>query len=145
MRQRLLIIDHDVRAARELARQMGLRGWEVTTAGNTRRAFDQIKSVPPTAVLINLDMCELNPLDMIRYLRHAHHEGPLQILITGKHVRGTRLLEAWEAGADGYVASPWKVDSIEDLLRGGCGKPGGFRLKDFARRAGRNTSTALAG
>ena len=102
---------------------LGEEGFEVVgDCGDARRAAEEVASLRPNVILLDITMPGLSGLDAIAQLRKA---SPRSKLIMVSHHEGSRFVEqSLRAGADGYLskASDPKemVLAIEAVRRGDC-------------------------
>lgn len=103
MTTRLLIAD-DHRMMREGMRSLldGNDDMEVVAeAASGREAVDQMLSVKPDVVIMDIGMKDMNGIEATRWIRHECPQIPIVIL--SAHSDEHYVLEALEAGASAYV------------------------------------------
>lgn len=114
---RVLVVD-DVREVREVyERALMRRGMVVVTAENGRRALDLIRREPPSVIVTDVDMPEMDGLELCREIRRdaALRAIPI-VVVTG----GGEHDSAVEAGCHAVLEKPcsWELllDTIQRVL-----------------------------
>ena len=84
----------------------------VGTAPNGRVALDKITALEPEAVVMDIDMPEMNGIEAVRALRRTHPRLPVVMLSTRTERGAAAAREALAAGASDVVTKPSNVGSI---------------------------------
>ena len=119
MEKRILIVDDDPASLRLLNHFLTNNGYEVFQATNGREAMQVVLEVAPPLVVTDWSMPEMDGLALCRALRE--HEGVrfvYVLMITG-HSDTDRLVEAFNAGADDFLAKPVNQQELIARLRAG--------------------------
>lgn len=94
------------------------------TARNGREAVDKFKNSPYTAILMDLQLPEMDGMEAIRQIRA--HEGERNIArtpivaMTGRATEEDRYL-CQRSGADGLLAKPFSKDGLKNILEDAIG------------------------
>ena len=78
----ILHIDDDPQVTRLVAQYLGQRGYEVTSLNNPAHALRALSESQHRVVLLDIDMPDLNGLELLRQIKHAHG-GSQVIMLTG--------------------------------------------------------------
>lgn len=111
---RLLIVDDDpeiLTLVERFARQLG---FETVVRPGGREALESLPDVKPDAVLVDLQMPEMDGFDVLRAV-HANNPSCKVILMTGDASIDTAV-QAIKAGALDYLTKPFDFDRLSDLL-----------------------------
>ena len=114
---RALVID-DSRPIRRIESDI-LRelGFETSDACNGKEALDQLESAPPPSlVLVDWNMPEMNGLDFVRAVRGNAELGALPLMMVTTETEIEQMAKALEAGANEYVMKPFGKECIADKL-----------------------------
>ena len=113
-KERILVVDDEPQLTRVLRRSLTAQGYDVRVAGDGDFALQTFRDWPPTLVITDLAMPNLNGLELCRRLR-AISEVPIIVL----SVRGEERtkVEALDAGADDYVTKPFGMDELLARIR----------------------------
>lgn len=113
-RQRILVVDDEPQLTRVLYRSLTTNGYDVRVAGDGQFALQTFHDWPPSLVITDLSMPNMNGLELCRRLR-AVSEVPIIVL----SVRGEERtkVEALDAGADDYVTKPFGMDELLARIR----------------------------
>jgi CheY-like chemotaxis protein len=92
-------------------------GFEVMSAANGADAIEQARSAPPHAVLMDLQMPDVDGWEAIRRIRALALDPRPYILAVTAHIAEGSRVDAYEAGADDFVAKPISPDTICEIIR----------------------------
>ena len=116
---KLLVVD-DTRTIRQrmcdLLHAVGIK--HIDEAADGASALERFNAVPYDVVVTDWNMPHVSGLDLLKAIRHApaRHDTPV-LVVTGE-VTTRRVVEAIEAGADGFIAKPFFTSALsEKLLR----------------------------
>lgn len=84
----------------------------VGIAPNGRVALDKITTLDPDAVVLDIEMPEMNGIETVRALRATHPRLPVVMLSTLTERGAAAARDALAAGASDVVAKPSNVGSI---------------------------------
>jgi DNA-binding NarL/FixJ family response regulator len=87
----------------------------VATAANGIEALACVEEFEPDVVLMDLSMPEMDGIEATR--RIAQHHPSSRVLVLTSFSDQTRILDALEAGADGYLLKHADPDDIADGIR----------------------------
>ena len=147
---RLLIADDQTLFRRSFRALLEAKGYQVAEAESGQRALDLCRELDPDIVLMDLEMPDLDGLEATRRLTAAGARARI-VVLTGSY-DDARLVEALQAGAQGYLLKTLEPDRLFEMLdavlhgepalppelaqralqrlateAGGAGKPGGWR------------------
>ena len=100
----VLLIDDQPQALEALEFRLKHAGYRTTTAQNGELGLRVVKEDPPSAVILDITMPELNGYQTCRELKRLYKELPVMIL-TGKSDPADRFW-ALECGADEFLTKP---------------------------------------
>ena len=119
MSTRVLIVDDDATARRQMAHHVEAGGYEVLSASDAREAIGLIAESDPTIVVIDWSMPGMSGLDLCRHVRAL--EGRCVYLIVLAAAPGReRMTEALAAGADDCLAKPFNATDLLARIRVGA-------------------------
>jgi DNA-binding response OmpR family regulator len=123
----ILLVEDDETTRALLRRAFARAGAQVTEAGDGREAMRVIYADPPDAVLLDVEMPEIDGFGTLERIREIS-EIPVMMLTSseGKDVK----LRAFEGGADDYVTKPFDMDEVV------------ARTRALVRRGGSRTGAA---
>ena len=118
MSTRILVVD-DERAIRELAQlYLEKAGFAVTTSADGRSALEQVKYDPPSLVVLDWMLPEIDGLEVCRRIRA---DSNLPILILTARDEEIDQIIGLEMGADDYMTKPFNprllVAHVKAILR----------------------------
>ncbi len=116
---RVLVVD-DSRSFRQLlCRHLEVSGYEVITAVNGREAVQIICREGIQLVLTDWEMPEMDGLELCRAIRSGDSIGFVFIIILTAHADKSKLLEAFDAGADDFLTKPFDRQELLARMRAG--------------------------
>jgi len=115
----------------------------VATAANGIEALARVEEFEPDVVLMDLSMPEMDGIEATRRIAENHSSS--RVLVLTSFSDQTRILDALEAGADGYLLKHSDPDDIADAIRtvhtgGSPLDPKAARTLLESRRSGRSVS-----
>jgi two-component system OmpR family response regulator len=117
---KILCVDDDPYLADLLHYALGRDGYEIVVAGDGATALRLVQTDPPDAVLLDLDLPDINGLTLCGQLRRLGRM-PI-IMLTGSN-SDTAMIQGFEQGADDYVAKPFSMEILS------------YRIQAVLRRA----------
>lgn len=111
---RLLIVDDEEIALRNLQRVMTREGYQVTTAGSGVAALALIEEQEFDVLLTDLRMEKVDGMQLLKACRATHPEAEV-IMITG-YATAQSAVEAMKQGAFNYVAKPFHLDEVRKVV-----------------------------
>jgi len=141
-RVRVLAVDDDPVSLRLLVAHLEGEGYEVATARNGEEALNVTVRWNPQMVITDWMMPEMDGLELCKHLRKTDAGRNLYILIlTGRSAEEERIVEAFEAGADDYIAKPFSPKLLLARTRPGVRV---IRLQEQNERHHKQQEYALA-
>ena len=110
---RLLVVDDSPSMRQiicELLHELGFPAVDEAADGGV--ALELFHRNPYDLVLTDWQMPHLNGLELVRAIRHAPQRSQTPVLVLTGHVTQARVVEAIEAGANGFVAKPFFPPSL---------------------------------
>lgn len=112
---KLLIIDDERIALKNLEHVLSKEGYEVSTALNGQIALRLLREQPFDVVLTDLKMEKIDGMQILRRCKELYPDVEV-IMITGYATVETAI-EAMKHGAYHYVAKPFKLDEVRKVVR----------------------------
>jgi len=112
MDKRVLVVDDDPAALRLLDRYLAAAGYQVLTASNGQEALHIVLAEGPSLIVTDWEMPEMNGLHLCRAIRDSDGIGIVYIVVLTAHSDKERLVEAFEAGADDFLAKPFHREEL---------------------------------
>ena len=141
MKQRILVVEDDVRIADVMVKNLEAAGFECHSSPDGGRALADFARLRPALIVLDLGLAGLDGLEVTRRIR-GESDVPI-LIVTARSGESDKLL-GLEIGADDYVTKPFStaelVARVRALLRRSTGSVGervielgGLRI-DPARR-----------
>lgn len=111
---RLLVVDDEPIALRNLERVLAKEGYQVSTASSGQSALRQLRQKAVDVVLTDLKMEKVDGLDVLRRCKEIDPDVEV-ILITGYAAVETAI-EAMRQGAYHYLAKPFKLEEVRKVV-----------------------------
>ncbi len=116
---RVLVVDDDASTVLYLQRVLEAQGYEVYAAGNGRDALALALDIHPHIVITDWLTPEMDGLALTRALRKSRFGRAMYILVLTGVEDDTKLVEAFDAGADDFLAKPPRPRVLEARLSAG--------------------------
>ena len=112
---RVLIVDDEPALSEHLAQALGAAGYVVDLAADGERADFAVRTESYDAVLLDLGLPKIDGLTLLRGWRQSGVDVPVLVLTA----RGSwhETVDGIDAGADDYVAKPFRIEEVLARLR----------------------------
>jgi putative two-component system response regulator len=115
----VLIVDDSKLALMALKGLLTNEGYEVITAMNGREALDILKDNPIRMVISDWEMPVMTGIEFCRAIRGEAFTGYVYFLLLTSHGTVEEMVEGLQAGADDFIAKPYKAEEVLARLRAG--------------------------
>jgi len=112
---RILVVDDDQAVRESLKRALVLEGYEVELAEDGKSALHSLAQSAPDAILLDLQMPDVDGLEVCRRLRSLGDSTPV-LMLTARDAIGDRV-EGLDAGADDYLVKPFDLNELFARVR----------------------------
>ncbi|NMG43726.1 diguanylate cyclase [Aromatoleum toluvorans] len=116
---RALIVDDEPRTRGSLRAVLEQAHYEVHEAGNGREGMERALELQPQIMILDWNMPELNGPDLVRALRQTRIGQTIYMILLTHSDDDEHLVEAFEAGADDFIAKPLRPRILAARLRAG--------------------------
>src|SRR3954468_22358937 len=106
--EEILVVDDDALTRKMLVRTLTSAGYACHACENGLLAWEEMQSYPPSLVLLDFEMPDLDGAELVRGLRTDRNPAIAQIptiMLTGHSDEQSEVL-CLEAGADDFVTKP---------------------------------------
>ena len=114
MNARLLIVDDERIALRNLEHVLAKEGYEIVATQSGRHALELVDAQPFDLVLTDLKMDKVDGMQLLQHCR-ARHPDLEVIMITGFATLETAV-EAMKIGAFHYISKPFRLDEVRQTV-----------------------------
>ncbi|HMM46734.1 MAG TPA: sigma-54 dependent transcriptional regulator [Thiobacillaceae bacterium] len=114
MTARLLIVDDERIALRNLEHVLTREGYDVVATQSGRHALELVDSRPFDLVLTDLKMDKVDGMQLLQHCK-ARHPDVEVIMITG-YATLESAVEAMKVGAFHYIAKPFRLDEVRQTV-----------------------------
>jgi two-component system response regulator MprA len=111
----VLVAEDDQRVRDSLARALVYEGYEVDLAVDGADALVHIADNPPDAIVLDVQMPNVDGITVCRRLRQAGDHTPV-LMLTARHEVSDRVA-GLDAGADDYLVKPFALDELLARMR----------------------------
>jgi len=115
----VLIVDDSKLALMALKGLLTNAGYDVLTAMNGVEALKVLEENPCRIVVSDWEMPEMNGLELCRHVRAEEFSGYVYFLLLTSHGTLDEMVLGLSAGADDFIAKPYKPDEVLARLRAG--------------------------
>jgi ATP-dependent Lon protease len=112
---RLLIVDDEEIARKNLAHVLIKEDYDVVTASNGEAAFAELEKTEFDVVLTDLRMGKIDGMDLLQKVRTRYPDTRV-IMITG-YATIPSAIEAMQKGAYHYIPKPFKFDEVRAVIK----------------------------
>jgi two-component system response regulator AtoC len=119
--RRVLVVDDAAGIRTYLANLLELRGYQVDTAEDGRRALALLDAgAAPDVILLDVMMPGLDGLETLRRIRQTHPS--VNVVMLSVVGRAQTIVEAMQLGALDYLNKPFEEEELDIVLRGALEK-----------------------
>ena len=115
MAEKVLLIDDEVEFLEALSERMEIRGMDVSTAENANAAVSAINSGDFDAIVLDLQMPDMNGIDLLKVIRKTNPDMQV-ILLTGQATLEAGI-QAMKLGAMDFMEKPADIDALTDKIK----------------------------
>ena len=115
---KLIVIDDDTAVTDLLSLLLKSQGFEVLATNNSSDGLNMIREVQPDLVILDLMMPEMDGYETTKAIRASDQpwKNITIIALTADAMVGDKE-KCFQAGMDGYVTKPFKIEEIQEILR----------------------------
>ncbi len=126
---RVLVVDDDDRIRSLLMDTLSALGYQALGAKNGDEALSLLDTEKLDLVITDVRMPKTNGLTLLKNIKSRNPLLPV-LIITGYNFTYTKD-QAMESGADGFLAKPFRIGKIEELMRKALGVKGSTSGKPY--------------
>lgn len=115
-RHRLLLVESDPLLAEVTSYRLQLLGYRVLVATTTAELWTGVDKLRPHAVLINLDIDDLYPMELLEQLASDTSTAELPIIALSKHSDLDQVERVWKNGVSDYLVTPYDPVILEGKI-----------------------------
>ncbi|PWR71803.1 hybrid sensor histidine kinase/response regulator [Methanospirillum stamsii] len=112
----ILIAEDSKTQAAILRHLLESAGYLVTVASNGREAFELIQKNPPTIVLTDVMMPEMNGYELCRTIKDDPTTRDIPVILVTQLFDPTDVIEGLACGADNFIIKPYEPDYLLDRV-----------------------------
>lgn len=113
----LLVVDDSPSMRRVICDVLQSHGFRhLDEAADGVAALTRFRSDAYDVVITDWNMPHMNGLELLRAIRHEPERADTPVLVLTGQVSADRVVEALEAGADGFVAKPFITPALVDKV-----------------------------
>ena len=116
MKFKVLLIDDEQQYAGVIRDALVKLGLEVIVAFNVTEALEHLHHVTPNLILLDVMMPGVDGLSLLRWLRTHSERKDIPIHVVSAKVSESDRKKAIEAGANGFLAKPFSIRDLRDLV-----------------------------
>jgi DNA-binding response OmpR family regulator len=114
---KVMIVDDDLDWLRTVPNLLQPWGLKITTLADPQQFWDVLQSVQPDAIVLDIQMPEINGLELCQVLRSDPQWQQLPILFLSVSNDPLSQQAAFKAGADDYLCKPMMGSELADRIR----------------------------
>lgn len=111
----VLVVDDDKKICNLLSKAIRKEGYSVATANNGHAALRLVREKKPTLVFLDIKMPELSGIEVLKEIKKVNSDIAVIMLTGYNNMRF--VVETMKCGAYDYIAKPFKLGKIRELLK----------------------------
>ena len=116
MKGNVLIVDDDRAMCDLLDFDLRRRGFVVQWRNRAEDAFIQVKEADFDVVLADIHLPGMTGIDLLRAVRSDENLANLPVLMVTAESKREQIIEAAQAGVNGYVVKPFTAGTLEEKI-----------------------------
>lgn len=113
-KKRILVVDDEPDVVSTLIESLEALGYNASGSNNGNEALEILAKSPYDLVITDIRMPERNGIDLLNDIKSKYPDLPV-VIITG-YTLAYPPEQAKREGANGYIAKPFRINQIDDLL-----------------------------
>ena len=114
----VLVVDDEQNIQHVVSEVLRKDGFSVVGAFSAEEAFDQVRDGVPDLIVLDWNLPGMTGIDFCRRLRRERNTARLPIMFLTSNSSSEHLVEAFEAGADDFVAKPFRAPELGARVMG---------------------------
>lgn len=114
--QPVLIVEDDDMVARLLSLMLERAGYTVSTSRNVSGAIRNFKQKPPSAIVLDLMLPDMNGLELCRYVRRDSQLNDTPVIVISAANTPENVEQAMQAGADIFLGKPVSSKELRHVV-----------------------------
>lgn len=115
--ERILIVDDDPDILVMLKEMLGVAGASVTTVTSAAAALRLLRRETFALILLDIAMPVIDGLELCRRLKRNPRTRAMPVIMVTAQVEATMPDRARDAGADGFIAKPFRIEELLALVK----------------------------
>jgi len=111
---RILVVDDEIDICVATKNFLTRKGYEVFTAQTKDEALEAVKQNRPAIILLDIRLKEASGIDILKEVKKSDKDIKVVMVTALDDEENMKLAKAW--GADEYVAKPFTVEYLNDVL-----------------------------
>ena len=114
---RVMVVDDSLSVRRVVAMALERQGWEAVQARNGQEALTLLASTPVDAMLLDVEMPQMDGYSLLERLRDGHEHTRLPVAMLTSRGSDKHRQRAMDLGADAYLVKPYQEQHLVETLR----------------------------
>jgi chemosensory pili system protein ChpA (sensor histidine kinase/response regulator) len=114
----VMVVDDSITVRRVTQRFLSREGYQVVLAKDGVDALEQLQTVTPDAMLVDIEMPRMDGFDLTRNVRSDARTRPIPIIMITSRTAPKHRNLAMELGVNEYLGKPYQDEELLRLLSG---------------------------
>ena len=115
---RVLVVDDEPQVVWMLQFSLEAEGYQTFAARDGQAALEEIREHRPAVVLLDIMMPVMDGWSVLEHLQEVPEDERPRVVVVSARASLRDRAKAAELGADAFVAKPFSVDDLLDVLHG---------------------------
>jgi chemosensory pili system protein ChpA (sensor histidine kinase/response regulator) len=122
----VMVVDDSLTVRRVTQRLLAREGYQVVLAKDGVDALEQLQSVTPAVMLVDIEMPRMDGFDLTRNVRDDERTRHIPIIMITSRTAAKHRNYAMEIGVNEYLGKPYQEDLLLKLVAGFVGREAGI-------------------
>jgi CheY-like chemotaxis protein len=114
--RKILIVDDERPFCNATAEILNFHGYQTFAAYNADDAISILKDVTPDLIIVDFRMPQIDGIDLLRSLSPKPSLLHTPFIMISGNAMDADWGQAWQAGADAFLAKPFKVEELLNMI-----------------------------
>ena len=118
----VMVVDDSMTVRRVTQRLLAREGYQVVVAKDGVDALEQLQSITPDVMLVDIEMPRMDGFDLTRNIRDDERTRNIPIIMITSRTAAKHRNYAMELGVNAYLGKPYREEELLALIAGYIGK-----------------------
>ncbi|THB63830.1 MAG: response regulator [Gammaproteobacteria bacterium] len=120
MSKKILVVDDNITNLLIIEEVLGLDGYDVARYESPVKARDEIDTIKPDIILLDIAMPELDGYELCKWIKEESEFADTPVIFVSAKVSVEDRIKGYEVGCYDYITKPYKTDELLAKIKVAC-------------------------